>query len=155
MSEDLEKYAQDKDAQGEDARLKAILKTRGVIAVVGLSANPERPSHDVFLDLIAHGFPAVGVNPGLAGTTLAGAPIYARLADVPGPFGIVDVFRNSADAAGVVDEALALPALPHAIWLQLGVRNDAARAKAEAGGVKIVMDRCIKIEIARLGIKPR
>jgi len=139
----------------DDAYLRDVLGGAGVIAVVGLSANPARASHSVFLNMKQRGFNVVGVNPGLAGSEIAGAPVYARLADAPGPIAIVDVFRNSAEAASAVDEALALPALPRAIWLQLGVRNDAAAQRAEAKGVKVVMDRCIKIEIGRLGVQPR
>jgi predicted CoA-binding protein len=136
-----------------DEYLADILEHAGVIAVVGLSNNPARASNGVFLQLLHHGFNAVGVNPGLAGKDIGGAPVYASLQDVPGPIGIVDVFRNSQDAAAAVDEALALQPLPRAIWLQLGVRNDDAAARAHAKGVKVVMDRCIKIEILRLGIK--
>ena len=91
------------------------------------------------------------VNPGLAGKEIGGAPVYASLADVPGPIAIVDVFRNSDAAGETVDEALALADAPRAIWLQLGVRNDEAARRAEARGVRMVMDRCIKIEAMQLG----
>ena len=134
-----------------DEYLRDVLSGEGAIAVVGLSNNPARPSHGVFLALLRMGFRAVGVNPGLAGKEIGGAPVYGRLADVPGPIAIVDVFRNSEAAGETVDEALALPDLPRAIWLQLGVRNDDAARRAEARGVKVVMDRCIKIEAMRLG----
>lgn len=139
----------------DDAYLRDVLTAPGAIAVVGLSANLARASHGVFRDLVRRGYAVVGVNPGLAGQSLDGASIFGKLADTPGPIAIVDVFRNSADAAASVDEALALSDPPRAIWLQLGVRNDAAAARAEAVGVKVVMDRCIKIEIARLGLQPR
>lgn len=139
----------------QDSFIRDVLESEGAIAVVGLSANPARASHNVFLDMKRRGFNVVGVNPGLAGQEIGGAPVYARLADVPGPIAIVDVFRNSEDAASAVDEALALAPLPRAIWLQLDVRNDTAARRAEAKGVKVVMDRCIKVEIARLGVKPR
>ena len=139
----------------QDSFIRDVLESEGVIAIVGLSANPARASHDVFLDMKRRGFAVVGVNPGLAGQEIGGAPVYAQLAEVPGPIAIVDVFRNSEDAASAVDEALALAPLPRAIWLQLDVRNDAAARRAEAKGVKVVMDRCIKVEIARLGVKPR
>lgn len=134
-----------------DDYLRDVLTGDGVIAVVGLSNNPMRPSHGVFLALLRMGYRAVGVNPGHAGKEIGGAPVYASLAEVPGPIAIVDVFRNSAAAGGTVDEALALPELPRAIWLQLGVRNDEAARNAEARGVKVVMDLCIKIEAMRLG----
>ncbi len=135
-----------------DAYLRDILEHAGTIAVVGLSNNPTRASHGVFLQLLRQGFHAIGVNPGLAGQEIGGAPVYAKLQDAPGPIGIVDVFRNSQDAGNAVDEALALDPLPRAIWLQLGVRNDEAAERAQARGVKVVMDRCIKIEIQRLGM---
>ncbi|MBX9758333.1 MAG: CoA-binding protein [Beijerinckiaceae bacterium] len=134
-----------------DQYLRDVLAGDGVIAVVGLSNNPARPSHGVFLALLRMGFKAVGVNPGLAGKEIGGAPVYATLAEVPGPIAIVDVFRNSEAAGETVDEALALPGQPHAIWLQLGVRNDDAARRAEERGVKMVMDRCIKIEAMQLG----
>lgn len=134
-----------------DDFLRDVLKAEGVIAVVGLSNNPARPSHGVFLALLRMGFRAVGVNPGLAGKEIGGAPVYASLADVPGPIAIVDVFRNSDAAGETVDEALALADAPRAIWLQLGVRNDEAASRAEARGVRMVMDRCIKIEAMQLG----
>lgn len=137
-----------------DDYLRDVLTGEGVIAVVGLSNNPSRPSHGVFLAMLRMGFRAVGVNPGLAGKDIGGAPVYATLADVPGPIAIVDVFRNSEAAAETVDEALALASPPRAIWLQLGVRNDNAARKAEARGVKMVMDLCIKVEAARLRVTP-
>ncbi len=137
-----------------DDYLRDVLTGEGVIAVVGLSNNPSRPSHGVFLAMLRMGFRAVGVNPGLAGKEIGGAPVYATLADVPGPIAIVDVFRNSEAAAENVDEALDLPYPPRAIWLQLGVRNDNAARKAEARGVKMVMDLCIKVEAARLRVTP-
>ena len=141
------------DAYADDY-LRDVLSGEGVIAVVGLSNNAARPSHGVFLALLRMGFRAVGVNPGLAGKEIGGAPVYASLADVPGPIAIVDVFRNSEAAAETVDEALALSSLPRAIWLQLGVRNDEAARRAEARDLKVVMDLCIKIEAMRLRVKP-
>jgi predicted CoA-binding protein len=135
-----------------DEYLRNVLTGEGVVAVVGLSNNPARSSHGVFLAMLRMGFRAVGVNPGLAGKEIGGAPVYASLADVPGPIAIVDVFRNSEAAAETVDEALALQSPPRAIWLQLGVRNDEAARRAEARGVKVVMDLCIKVEAMRLRI---
>ncbi len=137
-----------------DDLLRDILAAPGLIALVGLSNNPARDSHAVFLDLLARGFAAVGINPGLAGQKIGGAPVYARLADAPGPIAIVDVFRNSQAAGETIDEALALPSPPRAIWLQLGVVNEAGAARARACGMQVVMDRCIKIEIARLRARP-
>src|SRR5208283_4617932 len=96
------------------------------------------------------GFTILPINPGLAGGAILGLPVYASLAEAPGPIDMVDVFRNSEAAGAVVDEALALACLPRVIWMQLGVRNDAAAARAEAKGVQVVMNRCPKIEYGRL-----
>jgi uncharacterized protein len=135
-----------------DAKIRDILQSVRTIALVGLSANPTRDSNGVFGFLLAQGYRAVGVNPGLAGQTILGAPVYARLADVPFAIDMVDIFRNSEAAGGVVDEALSLTPLPKIIWMQLGVINEAAAEKARTSGVDVVMDRCPKIELARLGI---
>ncbi|UMY17918.1 CoA-binding protein [Methylobacterium organophilum] len=133
-----------------DARIRAILKETRTIALVGASANPARPSYIVFKYLSERGYAVTPVNPGLAGQTLLGRPVVARLADLPGPVDMVEIFRNAAVAGGLVDEALALPVLPKVIWMQLGVRDDAAAARAEARGVAVVMNRCPKIEYGRL-----
>jgi uncharacterized protein len=124
------------------------------IALVGLSASPARDSNIVFGFLLRHGYAAVGVNPGLAGQRIHGAPVFARLADVPVAIDMVDIFRNPEAAGSVVDDALALSPLPKIIWMQLGVINEAAGAKARAAGIDVVMNRCPKIEIARLAIPP-
>ena len=137
-----------------DDAIRQILTGVRTIALVGLSANPARDSNGVFGFLLKHGYRAVGVNPGLAGRMIHGAPVYARLADVPFGIDMVDIFRKSEAAGGVVDEALALSPLPKVIWMQLGVINDAAAAKARARGLDVVMDRCPKIEIGRLAIPP-
>ncbi|MEW6437026.1 MAG: CoA-binding protein [Pseudomonadota bacterium] len=135
-----------------DAHIREILQGVQTIALVGLSANPARDSNVVFGFLLRHGYAVVGVNPGLAGQRIHGAPVFARLADVPIAIDMVDIFRNSEAAGGVVDEALALSPLPKIIWMQLGVINEAAAAKARVAGIEVVMDRCPKIEIARLAI---
>lgn len=135
------------------AYLTGILETVRTIALVGASANPERASHHVMEFLLHHGYAVHPINPGLAGKTLLGRMVYASLADVPGAIDLVDVFRNSEAAGETVDEALALSPLPKAIWLQLGVRNDAAAQRAEAAGVAMVMNRCPAIEIPRLGLE--
>ena len=137
-----------------DDDIRAILRSVRTIALVGLSANPGRDSHVVFGFLLGHGYRAVGVNPGLAGQTIHDAPVYGRLADVPFAIDMVDIFRNSQAAGSVVDEALALRPPPKVIWMQLGVVNDAAAAKANAAGITAVMDRCPKIEITRLSLPP-
>ncbi len=133
-----------------EAYIRRILATVKRVAIVGASANPARPSFFVVKYLTEKGYEVLPINPGLAGQTIAGLPVYASLAAVPGPIDMVDVFRNAEAAMGVVDEALALSPLPKVIWMQLGVRNDAAAAKAEAAGVMVVMDRCPKIEYGRL-----
>mgnify|MGYP001156499696 CR=1 FL=1 len=133
-----------------DTYVRGILDAVRTIAIVGASANEVRPSFFVLKYLVQKGFTVFAVNPGLAGKEIAGRPVYGRLADVPRPLDMVDIFRNAEAAAGIVDEALALEPLPKVIWMQLGVRNDAAAARAEAAGVKVVMNRCPKIEYGRL-----
>lgn len=133
-----------------DAYIRSILAATRTIALVGASDNPARPSFFVLKYLIERGFRVFPVNPGRAGDLFAGQKVHARLADIPDPIDMVDIFRNSDAAAGVVDEALALRPLPKVIWMQLTVRNDAAAAKAEAAGVQVVMNRCPKIEYGRL-----
>ena len=135
-----------------DAYISDILRSTRTIAMFGASANETRPSHGVLAFLKAHGYHMFPINPGLAGKTLLDLPVYAKLADLPDVADMVDVFRNSAAIDGVVDDVLALPTLPKVIWMQLGVRNDAAAARAEAAGIKVVMDRCPKVEIQRLGL---
>jgi predicted CoA-binding protein len=134
----------------DNAYIAYILDTVRNVAIVGASANEVRPSFFVAKYLIDKGFLVFPVNPGHAGKLLLGRMTYARLADIPEPVDMVDIFRASDAAAGVVAEALALSPLPKVIWMQLGVRNDAAAAQAEAAGVKIVMNRCPKIEYGRL-----
>jgi uncharacterized protein len=135
-----------------DDYLTDILTSTRTIAMLGASANESRPSYGVLAFLKAHGYRMLPINPGLAGKNLLGLKVYGTLADVPEAIDMVDVFRNSDAIDGVVDEVLALPNLPKVIWMQLGVRNDAAAARAEAAGIKVVMDRCPKIEIFRLGL---
>jgi hypothetical protein len=118
--------------------------------MVGASANSSRPSYFVLKYLSARGYTMLPINPGLAGQTLFDLPVYATLAAAPQPIDMVDIFRNSEAAGGLVDEALALPEPPKVIWMQLGVRNDDTAARAEARGVKVVMNRCPKIEYGRL-----
>ena len=135
-----------------DEYIRGILQSVKSIAMVGLSANVARPSYFALGYLAKKGYLMTGVNPALAGKSVLGVPCYAALTDVPGPVDMVDIFRSAEAAAGIVDEALALEPLPKVIWMQLGVRHDEAAAKAEAAGVKVVMNRCPKIEIARLGL---
>ena len=133
-----------------DAHIRTILTTVKTIAMVGASDNPARPSYLVLKYLMARGYTLIPVNPAKAGSEILGQPVFATLADVPVPIDMVDIFRNSEAAAGVVDEALALAIVPKIIWMQLTVRNDAAAAKAEAAGVQVIMNRCPKIEYGRL-----
>jgi uncharacterized protein len=132
--------------------LRDILSTMRTIAMVGASEKETRPSYRVFAYLLARGYHVIGVNPGLAGKSVHGTAFFKTLAEDPGPIDMVDIFRNSAAAGGVVDQALALEPKPKVIWMQLGVRDDAAAARARALGVKVVMNRCPKIEYERLAI---
>ncbi|MCF4129787.1 CoA-binding protein [Methylobacterium sp. SyP6R] len=134
----------------DDEALRKILQAVRSIALVGASANPARPSWIVTKYLLERGYQVIPVNPGLAGTELLGRPVVARLADLAQPVDMVEIFRNSEAAGPLVDEALALDPLPRVIWMQLGVRNDEAAARAEARGVTVVMNRCPKIEYGRL-----
>ena len=136
-----------------DDYIRGILTGVKRIAMVGASANSARPSFFVLKYLSERGFTMLPINPGLAGGAILGLPVYARLADAPGPIDMVDIFRNSEAAGAIVDEALTLDPLPRVIWMQLGVRNDAAAARAEAKGVEVVMNRCPKIEYGRLSGK--
>ncbi|WP_246179347.1 CoA-binding protein [Microvirga thermotolerans] len=130
--------------------IRGILQGVKTIALVGASSNPARPSWIVMKYLLERGYDVVPVNPGLAGQELLGKTVYASLREIPHPVDMVEIFRNSEAAGPITDEALALVPLPKAIWMQLSVRNDAAAARAEAKGVKVVMDRCPKIEFGRL-----
>jgi predicted CoA-binding protein len=133
-----------------DSYIRGILNTVKTIAMVGASAKDNRPSYFAFKYLLERGYRMIPVNPGLAGKDLLGQRIYARLSEIPEPIDMVDVFRASQYALPIVQEALALKPMPQVIWMQLGVRNDDAAALAEAGGIKVVMNRCPKIEYGRL-----
>jgi predicted CoA-binding protein len=133
-----------------DDFIRDILASVKTIAMVGASANSARPSYFVLKYLSERGFTMLPINPGLAGQAILGLRVYASLADAPQPLDMIDVFRRSDAAGEVVDAALALATPPKVIWMQLGVRDDAAAARAEARGVKVVMNRCPKIEYARL-----
>jgi predicted CoA-binding protein len=136
--------------QYPDALIRGILKDCKRIALVGASANSARPSWIVTKYLLDRGYDVVPVNPGLAGQELFGRPVYGALKEIPGALDMVEIFRNSEAAGPLVDEALALTPLPKVIWMQLGVRNDAAAAKAEAAGITVIMNRCPKIEYGRM-----
>jgi uncharacterized protein len=133
-----------------DSYIRGILNTVRSIAMVGASDRENRPSYFVFKYLLERGYNMIPVNPGHAGGTILGRRVYERLADVPEPIDMVDIFRNSRYALPIVQEALALEPRPQVIWMQLGVRNDEAATLAEANGLKVVMNRCPKIEYGRL-----
>ncbi|TIY06082.1 MAG: CoA-binding protein, partial [Mesorhizobium sp.] len=134
----------------DNAYITGILNSVKTIAMVGASANDVRPSYFVLKYLLGKGFSVFPINPGQAGKEILGRMTYARLADVPEPIDMVDVFRGSTAVPGVVDEVLRLDPLPKVIWMQLGVRHDEAAARAEAAGIKVVMNRCPKIEYGKL-----
>jgi hypothetical protein len=124
-----------------------ILTTHKAIAMVGLSADPMRPSHFAAIYMLANGYEIIPVNPRLAGQTILGQTVYASLADIPRPVEIVDVFRKPEEAPGIAREAAAIGA--KVLWLQLGVRNEEAGRIAREAGLEFVQDRCVKIEHAR------
>jgi predicted CoA-binding protein len=134
----------------DDAWIRDILNTVKTIAMVGASPQNVRPSYFVFKYMAERGYDMIPINPGQVGRSLLGKPFAHSLADIDRPIDMIDVFRSADHVMPIVDAALALDPLPKVIWLQLGVRNDAAAAKAEAAGIKVVMNRCPKIEYARL-----
>lgn len=138
--------------EASDAQIKDVLTRAKVIAVVGWSPKPDRPSHRVAAYLAVKGYRVIPVNPGVAGQTALGETIRARLADIEGDVDMVDIFRRSEEVADVVDDALAAFPDLQSIWMQLDIRDDAAAAKAQARGVDVIMDRCPAIEIPRLGL---
>jgi O-acetylhomoserine (thiol)-lyase len=132
-----------------DAQLRAILQRVKTIAMVGASSNWNRPSYFVMKYLQGKGYRVIPVNPGVAGQELLGEKVYASLRDIPEPVDMVDVFRPARDAPAIVEDAIAIRA--KVVWMQLGIRNDAAAAVAERAGLEVVMNRCPKIEFGRLG----
>lgn len=137
----------------DDATIRDILTTARTIAVVGWSPKPERASHGVAAFLARRGYRVIPVNPGQAGQEALGTTVRASLAEVAakdGPVDMVEIFRRSEEAGAVVDEAIAIGA--KTVWMQLGVIDEAAAARARAAGLRAVMDRCPAIEIPRLGL---
>lgn len=137
-------------AINDDSEIRELLGQPHRIAVVGASPNPARASNEVLAFLIRQGHDVIAVNPGHAGGTIHGAPVVATLANVEPPAEMVDIFRNSADAGAAVDEAIVHGA--KAVWMQIGVIDEAAAKRAVDAGLTVVMDRCPKIEIPRLGL---
>jgi predicted CoA-binding protein len=133
-----------------DGYIRGILNTVKTIAMVGASEKENRPSYFVFKYLLERGYNMIPVNPVRAGGSILGRRIYARLGDIPEPIDMVDIFRSARHALPIVQEALALKPRPQVIWMQLGIRNDEAAALAESNGLKVVMNRCPKIEYGRL-----
>jgi predicted CoA-binding protein len=133
-----------------DSYIRGILNTVKTIAMVGISPKDVRPSYFAFKYLLERGYRMIPVNPGQVGGDILGQPVYAKLADIPEPIDMVDVFRAPQFALAIVAEVLALEPRPQVIWMQLGIRNDEAARLAEANGLKVVMDRCPKIEYGRL-----
>jgi predicted CoA-binding protein len=131
-----------------DAYIRDILAQSRSIAMVGASPNSSRPSYFAMKYLKQKGFTVIPVNPGQAGKEILGEPVFASLADIPRPVDIVDIFRSSDAALGVTREAIRIGA--KVVWMQLGVRNDEAAKLAEKAGLKVVMNRCPKIEYGRL-----
>ena len=133
-----------------DDYIRGILNSVKSIAMVGASPSEVRPSFFAFKYLVQRGYDMIPVNPGHVGKSMMGRPFVASLADIGRPLDMVDIFRSSQHIMPVVDEALKLQPLPKVIWMQLGARDDAAAEKAEAAGLKVVMNRCPKIEYGRL-----
>ena len=136
-----------------DEDLAALLASARTIAVVGASDRPNRPSYGVMQFLSDRGWRVLPVNPRITGERIVGEYVWHDLGQIGEPIDIVDIFRRPEEAGEAVDQAIAAGA--KAVWMQLGVINDEAAARAEAAGLQVVVDRCIKIDAARLGIQPR
>jgi predicted CoA-binding protein len=133
-----------------DEDIKALLEGTRTIAMVGASDRPDRPSHGVMAFLQRQGYRVIPVNPQITGEHIHGEFVFRELSQIGEPIDLVDIFRRPIAAGEAVDEAIAVGA--KAVWMQLGVINEEAAARAEAAGLKVVMDRCPAIEIPRLGI---
>jgi predicted CoA-binding protein len=135
-----------------DQDIADLLASVRTIAMVGASDRPDRPSYGVMRFLQNQGYRVLPVNPQITGEHVHGEYVWRELAQIEEPIDMVDIFRRSLAAGEAVDEAIAAGA--KAVWLQIGVINEEAAARAEAAGLKVVMDRCPKIEIPRLGLAP-
>src|SRR5215210_3409827 len=133
-----------------DEEIAELLTTARTIAMVGASDRPDRPSYGVMKFLQGHGYRVLPVNPQITGEHVHGEFVWRELAQIGEPIDIVDIFRRPDAAGEAVDQAIAAGA--KAVWMQLGVIDEAAAARAEAAGLKVVMNRCIKIELMRLRI---
>ncbi len=134
--------------QYPETYIRGILEEVKTIAMIGASANNMRPSYFAMKYLLQKRYTVIPVNPREAGGEILGQVVYAGLRDIPDPIDMVDIFRNSEAAGGLTDDAIAIGA--KVVWMQFNVRNDAAAARAEAAGLKVVMDRCPKVEYGRL-----
>ena len=135
-----------------DEDIKHLLELTRTIAMIGASDRPDRPSYGVMAVLQRHGYRVIPVNPQITGEHVHGEFVWRDLSQIGDPIDLVDIFRRSEAAGEAVDQAIAAGA--KAVWMQLGVVNEAAAARAEAAGLKVVMDRCPAIEIPRLGVAP-
>lgn len=135
-----------------DDDIRALLEETRTIAMIGASDRPDRPSYGVMKALQDHGYRVIPVNPQITGEHVHGEFVFRELSQLGDPIDLVDIFRRPIAAGEAVDEAIAAGA--KAVWMQLGVVNEDAAARAEAAGLKVVMDRCPKIELARLNIAP-
>jgi predicted CoA-binding protein len=133
-----------------DNYIRQILREVKIIAMIGASPNVVRPSYFVLKYLRERGYDVIPVNPGQAGKPILGTTFAASLGAIEQPIDMVDVFRASDQVMPIVDQVLKLQRLPKVLWMQLGIRNDAAAARAESAGIKVVMNRCPKIEYGRL-----
>ncbi len=131
-----------------DAYVRDIMRNHRTFAVVGASAKPTRPSYFVLKYLLFKGYDVIPVNPGLVGTTIVDRPVSASLGEIGRPVDVVDIFRNSEAALAITEDAIRIGA--KVVWMQIGVRNDEAARLAESAGLKVVMNRCPKIEYGRL-----
>lgn len=135
-----------------DADIADLLQSTRTVALIGASDRPDRPSYDVMRFMQEHGYRVIPVNPQITGQHVHGEYVWRELSQIGVAIDLVDIFRRSEAAGDAVDQAIAAGA--KAVWMQLGVVNHEAAARAEAAGLKVVMDRCPKIEIARLNLPP-